>query len=118
MASREAEDIEVTDRLTGYSKLKVPTFGTLSEYVFKSRSPSCGLNSTPVLIYGKCINENNRGVFALEFTKHFPYIQVIEESRIGLSRKVPFNRVVIIVVLLLQFTNDDAVVDGLGFDIL
>lgn len=51
----------------------------LSGFVFKSRSPSCGLNSTPVFIEGQVVELHSRGIFARYVTRNFPGLPVIEE---------------------------------------
>ena len=57
-----------------------PTLAALDGFVFKSRSPSCGLHSTPVFIDGICVTETASGVFARSFREAWPDTPVIEES--------------------------------------
>ena len=53
---------------------------TLCGFVFKSRSPSCGLRSTPVFIDGDCVTDSSRGLFARAMTDACPTLPVVEET--------------------------------------
>ncbi len=54
----------------------------LSGFVFKKRSPSCGLAGVPVIQPdGRCL-DIGRGFFAAAFTRAHPLVPVIEEDRL------------------------------------
>ena len=66
----------------------------IAAFLFKSKSPSCGLSSTPVFSNGgaRRISDSGRGIFAKVLTTHFPRMIVGEEldlddflHRIGLA---------------------------------
>ncbi len=51
----------------------------LCGFVFKAKSPSCGLKSTKIFGNGS-VFLSGRGLFAAAFTKRFPAIPVVEEN--------------------------------------
>ena len=80
LTGRDDASVDVTVIMQDYCNTKPPELNHLSGFIFKSRSPSCGLNSTPVTIDGHCVTETSRGVFANALCKHYPELPVIEES--------------------------------------
>ena len=80
VTGRDDPDIDVTEILQAYCQKRPAQLNTLSGFIFKSRSPSCGLNSTPVFIDGQCVTENSRGVFARSLCQLYPELPVIEDN--------------------------------------
>lgn len=80
LTGRDDPAIDVTDLMLAYCRTKPETLGDISGFIFKSRSPSCGLNSTPVFIGNKIVSESNRGVFARSLCQALPSLPVIEDS--------------------------------------
>ena len=82
LIGRDNPDIDITDLMQSYCLNKTPTLNELSGFVFKSRSPSCGLHSTPIFIDGKCITEKASGVFAHAVQTSDPNLPIIEETQL------------------------------------
>ena len=80
LVGRDDPSINITDIMQNYCNTKPEELKQLSGFIFKSRSPSCGLNSTPIYIDGECVTENSRGVFARAIKNNYPELPVIEES--------------------------------------
>ena len=74
--------------MQAYCKQKPAELKNINSYIFKSRSPSCGLNSTPVFIDGHCVTENSRGIFAKKLCDSFPHLPVIEETEFEISNEL------------------------------
>jgi uncharacterized protein YbgA (DUF1722 family)/uncharacterized protein YbbK (DUF523 family) len=55
-------------------------------YVFKSRSPSCGLRGIPRYRDGQVMDRTGRGVFAATFSDAAPLLPVEEEGRLNDAR--------------------------------
>ena len=70
---------DLTERMQAWSLGRLESLQGLCGYVFKSRSPSCGVRSTPVFDSA----EPRSGVFAREFTGRFPDIPVAEETALA-----------------------------------
>jgi uncharacterized protein YbbK (DUF523 family) len=82
LTGRDDASIDVTETLQRYCEKRIPELDSLDGFILKSRSPSCGLNSTPVFINGQCVTEKSRGVFARELCKRYPGLPVIEETQL------------------------------------
>ena len=50
----------------------------LDGYIFKSRSPSCGLGSTPLIVNGSTQSQTVSGIYASAITGFLPYLPVTE----------------------------------------
>jgi uncharacterized protein YbbK (DUF523 family) len=83
ITGRDNPAIDVTDILTRYCQRRTVELGHLSGFIFKSRSPSCGLNSTPVFIDNECITEGSRGVFSRSLCAAYPDLAVIEDTELA-----------------------------------
>ena len=92
MTGRDDPGIDVTAQMLAYCDTRTAALGQLCGFVFKSRSPSCGLDSTPVFIDGVCTTETSRGVFARAVTAAYPELPVIEET--GLESVSEYERFV------------------------
>ena len=79
LTGRDDPSIDVTDIMQRYCQTKPAELKHLAGFIFKSRSPSCGLNSTPVFIDGKCVTETSRGIFAKRLCTSYPGLVVIED---------------------------------------
>ena len=82
LIGRDNPDIDITKLMQSYCLNKVSRLNQLSGFIFKSRSPSCGLNSTPVFVDGKCITEKSSGIFARAVHETYPNLPVIEETQL------------------------------------
>lgn len=76
---------DLTRQLQRFSARELQDLTTLdlSGYVFKARSPSCGIESVP--LYGKTgkAKPDGMGLFARSFQKHFPLIPITDEERLA-----------------------------------
>ena len=79
LTGRDDSNLDVTDIMQNYCLKKPAELKHLSGFIFKSRSPSCGLNSTPIFIHGDCVTESSRGIFARHLCDTYPDLIVIEE---------------------------------------
>jgi uncharacterized protein YbbK (DUF523 family) len=80
ITGRDDHSLDVTGIMMTYCNDKPAELKQLAGFIFKSRSPSCGLNSTPVFIEGQAVTENSRGLFARKLCETFPDLPVIEDS--------------------------------------
>lgn len=89
LTGRDDPSLDVTTIMQDYCKTKPAELKQLSGFIFKSRSPSCGLNSTPVFINGLNVTETSRGIFARSFCEAYPDLPIIEDS--GLEDEYQLN---------------------------
>jgi uncharacterized protein YbbK (DUF523 family) len=85
LTGRDDPSLDVTSLMQSYCNKKPAELSHLSGFIFKSRSPSCGVNSTPVYIDGHCASETGRGIFAKHFCKAYPELPVIEETELKIE---------------------------------
>ncbi|HUF24163.1 MAG TPA: DUF523 domain-containing protein [Vicinamibacterales bacterium] len=75
---------DLTGVMREYAERKVEALADmrLAGYVLKSRSPSCGLGSTPVVNSSAGRDELNSGVFAAVLRARLPGLPIEEETRL------------------------------------
>jgi len=91
LIGRDDPSIDVTDIMQRYCHTKPQQLKHLQGFIFKSRSPSCGLNSTPVFINGQCVTETASGIFAIAICQHYPKLTVIEDTALTDHDKLQFS---------------------------
>jgi len=84
LTGRDNPAIDITELMQDYCTHKIPALNQLSGFILKSRSPSCGLSSTPVFINGECVTETSSGVFARALQASYPNLPLIEETELEL----------------------------------
>ena len=82
MTGRDDPRLDVTERIVEFTQRRVLSLDHIDGFVFKSRSPSCGLNSTPVYKDGVCLSETSRGLFARGVCQRYPDLPVIEDHEL------------------------------------
>lgn len=82
LTGRDNPNLDITDLMRIYCEKKIPQLKQLSGFILKSRSPSCGLHSTPIFINGDCVTETSSGVFAQALQAHYPNLILIEETQL------------------------------------
>jgi len=76
--------IDLTDRMSSWIRVRMeePDLMGLCGFVFKSRSPSCGLRGVDVLDARSGRTPVGSGLFAQAFMARFPRVPVEEEGRL------------------------------------
>ncbi|MBN1931325.1 MAG: DUF523 and DUF1722 domain-containing protein [Desulfobacterales bacterium] len=76
--------VDYTDRVIQWSEKRVGEIEkeNLCGFIFKSKSPSCGMERVKVYTENKIPLKKGEGIFAGIFMKHFPLIPVEEEGRL------------------------------------
>lgn len=80
LRGRDDPSLDVTQQMLDYCQIKPAKLDELAGFIFKSRSPSCGLYSTPVFIQGRQVTDSSSGVFARAMCARYPTLTVIEET--------------------------------------
>ena len=70
---------DVTQRLEDEISSFIAKFSHIKEIVLKSKSPSCGLGTTPILDKNKNYLKLGNGIAAETFLNKFPYANIIDE---------------------------------------
>jgi uncharacterized protein YbbK (DUF523 family) len=73
-----------TDRMAKFSERRLLELEKLNlhAFIFKSKSPSCGLERIKIYAKGGHALSSGRGLFAEAFVNHFPLVPVEEEGRL------------------------------------
>ncbi len=75
--------LDVTEPLHAYGRRMASELGPISGYVFKSKSPSCGLFRVKVYDAGGRSVGQGRGAYAQSLTRALPLLPVEEEGRLN-----------------------------------
>ncbi len=78
--------LDVTDKLAACGKQQARKLDDLSGYVFKSRSPSCGMERVKVYQHAGAPAKSGRGIYADAFLSGRPWFPAEEEGRLGNPR--------------------------------
>lgn len=76
-------DQDVTAALNAYARAMIGELGNISGYVFKSRSPSCGLNDVELFDADGLVQGVTAGLYARVIRQSFPQLPVIDEQMLG-----------------------------------
>ena len=79
---RDNKSIDVTDSLTDYSNKKVLSLSHLSGYIFKARSPSCGVATTPIFNQEGEVEYFSNGIFVDVLLAQYSEMPVIDDTDI------------------------------------
>lgn len=74
--------LDVTDMLVDYAREMLPELQGVNGYIFKSRSPSCGLTDTPLFDADGHDNGLTPGIYARLVTTALPGLPVIDEQQL------------------------------------
>lgn len=79
----KAADLDVTDQMITYGQRMARRLGDLSGYVFKSKSPSCGMERVKLYDGRGGSSKQGIGLYAREIMRAHPLLPVEEEGRLG-----------------------------------
>jgi len=82
---RDNPQLDVTEALTAFAHAQIPKLSAtpdLCGHIFKSRSPSCGLGSTPVFGVQNQISATGNGLYAGIIASRLPWLVLCEESQL------------------------------------
>jgi uncharacterized protein YbbK (DUF523 family) len=76
--------VDLTSAMTRFAERRVRELEALDlcGFVFKARSPSCGLTDVPIYSSRGGAGRNGAGLFARAVMKHFPRMPVEDEDRL------------------------------------
>lgn len=79
---RDNKNVNVTQQLMKYSKNKVAILDNLSGYIFKAKSPSCGVMTTPIYNIDGDVIEVSNGIFVGAIVKQYPNLPIIDDAEL------------------------------------
>lgn len=75
--------IDVTDKLIQYGMRTAGKLGDLSGYIFKSKSPSCGMERVKLYDGKSAGSKQGVGLYAREIMRAHPLLPIEDEGRLG-----------------------------------
>lgn len=78
--------LDVTDKLAAYGRHQARQLDELSGYVFKSKSPSCGIERVKIYQRSGIPAKKGRGIYVEAFLAGQPWLPVEEEGRLSNPR--------------------------------
>jgi len=79
LQGRDDPLIDITQAMQNYCQLRPPQLDSIHGYIFKSKSPSCGIQKIPLFDgYGN-INTFTQGVFVSAILQRFPTLPITDE---------------------------------------
>ena len=76
----EDPDLDVTDALIAYAREMIRELHDISGYIFKSKSPSCGLSDAGLFDAAGLARGFTTGLYAQAIRKSLPHVPVIDEQ--------------------------------------
>jgi len=77
---RDDPSIDITQDINEYCQVRAPELDNIHGYIFKSRSPSCGIKDIPLFNNQGEANETTMGVFAHAVLQHYPDLPITDEQ--------------------------------------
>ena len=74
-------DLDVTRQLNRFAQVTARQLSDIDGYIFKARSPSCGVTSTPIKLSHGGIKKG-AGLMAAQIIKQWPMLPVVEEDKL------------------------------------
>lgn len=74
---------DVTQKIQQYARDIKTELGDLSGYVVKSKSPSCGYNSSRLLVHKTHQISKTDGIFTARLRKYYPELPLCEETNLN-----------------------------------
>jgi uncharacterized protein YbbK (DUF523 family) len=78
MTGRDDPGLDVTGALLAFCSARLPILADLDGFICKSRSPSCGLATTPLFSDGREVTSTD-GLFIRALREHYPRLAIIDE---------------------------------------
>ncbi len=103
----EQTGLDVTQQLKHFARMTAQQLSDIDGYIFKARSPSCGVTTTPIKLSDGS-NKNGTGLFAAQIIRQLPLLPVVEESKLeNLSQQINFLQRVSAYQRWRNFVNQD-----------
>lgn len=82
MVGRDNPDIDVTAQMQQFCEQRPASLHYICGYIFKSRSPSCGISDVPLFNKNNHIIHYGSGLFTQAICRHFPDLPIVNETEL------------------------------------
>lgn len=83
MTGRDDPNIDITDEMRRYCRQRPQSLAGICGYVFKSKSPSCGIRNIPVYDQHRLVDDDHPGLFAQAIIEQFPDLPIADETMLA-----------------------------------
>jgi len=80
ICGRDDPSIDITDAMQKYCDKRPPQLNSIQGYIFKSKSPSCGIKDIPLFNLKGEITQTTKGTFVSAVLKHYPHLPITDEQ--------------------------------------
>ncbi|MFW2374182.1 MAG: DUF523 domain-containing protein [Gammaproteobacteria bacterium] len=87
MVGRDDPGIDITAPMQQFCEQRPLSLQNICGYIFKSRSPSCGIHDVPVFDRDNHIIQYGSGLFARAIHQHLPNIPMVDETELVTERQ-------------------------------
>jgi len=77
---RDDRSVDITDKINQYCQRQPPELNSIHGYIFKSKSPSCGIRDIPLFNNQGEVTDTTIGVFANAILQHYPNLPITDEQ--------------------------------------
>lgn len=82
MRGRDDFQLDATAAMQQFSQQRPPQLGQIHGYIFKSRSPSCGIADIPLFNLQGEVTGQDRGLFVSAMLQHYPALPISDEQQL------------------------------------
>ena len=82
MVGRDDPGINITADMQRFCEQRPDSLHNICGYIFKSRSPSCGIHDVPLFDRDNQIIQYGSGLFARAISQHLPNIPIVDETQL------------------------------------
>jgi uncharacterized protein YbbK (DUF523 family) len=82
MRGRDDPELDVSAAMQQFCQQRPPQLGAIHGYIFKSRSPSCGIADIPLFNQQGEVIDHGRGLFVSAMLQHYPALPISDEQQL------------------------------------
>jgi len=79
IVGRDDASIDITGAMQEYCDKRPPQLNSIQGYIFKSKSPSCGIKDIPLFNQQGEITQTTRGAFVSAMLQYYPHLPITDE---------------------------------------
>ena len=87
ITGRDDNSIDITKPMQQYCQQRPAQLSSVQAYIFKSKSPSCGIKDIPVFGPQGQIIGTSQGAFAHAILQHYPDLPITDEQGLSSSKQ-------------------------------
>jgi len=82
ICGRDDPLIDITTGMKNFCQQRPAQLNSIHGYIFKSKSPSCGIKQIPIFNNKNEITNHTKGVFVSAILQHYPKLPITDEQEL------------------------------------